>query len=104
MERPEDFLGPGASFCSSGLSLVYGFRGGLSLAGSEVEGEGGSGVAGDASSGLELCVRDLVADISVGLREQSEDFLRSGALFCSSSLGLIGSFWAVLSLTGLEVE
>ena len=60
MERPEDFLGPGASFCSSGLSLVYGFRGGLSLAGSEVEGvrgglslagsevegEGGSGVAG----------------------------------------------------------
>ena len=37
MERPEDFLGPGASFCSSGLSLVYGFRGGLSLAGSEVE-------------------------------------------------------------------
>ena len=31
LERPEDFLGPGASFCSSGLSLVYGFRGGLSF-------------------------------------------------------------------------
>ena len=93
MERPEDFLGPGASFCSSGLSLVEGFRGGLSLAGSEVEGEGGSGVASGDSHGLELCVRDLVAEISVGLREQSEGFLRSGALFCSSSLGLIGSFW-----------
>ena len=48
LKRPENLLGPGASFCSSGLSLVEGFRGGLSLAGLEGEGGGGLWLAGGA--------------------------------------------------------
>ena len=41
LESPDDFLRPGASFCLSGLSLVGGFRGGLSFTGSEVMGATG---------------------------------------------------------------
>ena len=40
-ERPKDFLGSGAFFCSSDLSLVEWFKGGLSLDGSEVDDKGG---------------------------------------------------------------
>ena len=42
-ERPDDFLRPSDSFCLSGLILVEGFRGVLSLTGSEVVGGGVGG-------------------------------------------------------------
>ena len=57
-----------------------------------MEGEEGSEVAGGAFSRGELWVRDLVAEVIVGLRERREDLLGSGGSFCSSSLGLMEEF------------
>ena len=49
-ERPGDFLRTEGAFRLSGLGLMGGLRAGLSLSGTEVEGEEGSDVVNGASS------------------------------------------------------
>ena len=103
-ERSKYLLGSGGSFCSYSLVLIVGFWARLSLDGSEVEWDKELEVSGGTFSGARLQDWGIIVEVLVVLQEQTGDFLGTGAAFCLSVLGLMGSLRSGLSLTRLGVE
>ena len=80
--------------------LMGGFRAGLSLTGSKVEGGEGSVVHICESSEEDIWVMDIVSEVSVSLRGKCENLFGSDMLLYLYDLGLVEGLWSGLSLNG----